>query len=131
MPASDEPAESLSQAPDEVLGLAVAAEPTSFGAFTMAAAGGDRLSRERPGSVVLFEPSYEYNARVPHLGHRSSVTAVAFRHDGKQFVSGDAAGVLKIWNPGPSGSGDACPGNSATSRIGRMGGVAVANQGRH
>lgn len=81
-----------------VFDLAFASEPSPAGTIAMAAAGGDLLLRSRPGAVTLFDPSYEYGARVRHLGHTAAVTAVAFRPDGKQFISGSADGVIKIWS---------------------------------
>lgn len=84
--------------PSAILDLAVPAEGSGFGTFPVAAAGGDALLRSRPGTITLHHPSYEYGGHVAHLGHTAAVTAVAFRSDGKQFVSGSADGVLKIWS---------------------------------
>jgi WD40 repeat protein/serine/threonine protein kinase len=84
--------------PSFILDLAVPAEGSGFGTFPVAAAGGDALLRSRPGTIALHHPSYEYGGHVAHLGHTAAVTAVAFRSDGKQFVSGSVDGVLKIWS---------------------------------
>ncbi|MCC7419390.1 MAG: protein kinase [Planctomycetaceae bacterium] len=84
--------------PASILDLAVPAEGSGFGTLPVAAAGGDALLRSRPGTVMLHDPAYEYGGHVAHLGHTAAVTAVAFRPDGRQFVSGGADGVLKIWS---------------------------------
>jgi WD40 repeat protein len=80
-----------------IYALATSLEAGRFGQFAWAAAGGDALLASRPGGVTLFDPDYEFGGAVPHRGHTASATAVAFRPDGKQFVSGGADGVLKIW----------------------------------
>lgn len=84
--------------PFSILDVAVPAEEGRMGAVPIAAAGGDPLLRTRPGTIALHDPAYEYGAHVVHSGHTAAVTAVAFRPDGKQFVTGSADGVLKIWN---------------------------------
>jgi WD40 repeat protein len=92
------PAEDLRGSSAAVYDLAFSPEANAFGQHSLAAAGGDALLRLRPGAVTLHDPMYEYGAHVPHLGHTAAVTAVAFRPDGKQFVSGSADGVLKVWS---------------------------------
>ena len=71
---------------------------SSFLPPALAVAGGDPLTIRRPGQLVLKNPRYESGSEVLYRGHRSAVTAVAFRPDGKVFISGDANGALKIWN---------------------------------
>jgi hypothetical protein len=34
-------------------------------------------------------------------GHASNVAAVAFSPDGREFVSGDVAGMIQMWRPEP------------------------------
>jgi WD40 repeat protein/serine/threonine protein kinase len=75
-----------------------ATESPSFQPPALALAGGDPLTIRRPGQLVLKNPRYDPGSEVLHRGHRSAVTAVAFRPDGKIFISGDAEGALKIWN---------------------------------
>ena len=81
-----------------IFDVAVSPESGPFGQHTVALAGGDALSRQRPGVIELRDPGYEYGANVPYIGHTSAATVVAFRPDGRVFVSGDASGTLKVWN---------------------------------
>lgn len=94
----DAQAEGLSGFPEVVYDLAICGEPGQYGQYPLAAAGGDALLRTLPGIVTLQDPSYQPGAVVPHLGHTTAVTAVAFRPDGKQFITGSVDGTIKIWN---------------------------------
>ena len=81
--------------PAAVFDMAFSSEP---GSQSLAVAGGDPLQIHRPGLLSLHNPAYEYGTQVSHRGHCSALTAVAFRADGKQFITGDADGTLKIWS---------------------------------
>ncbi len=83
--------------PSAVYDLAITSGSHQWAQQTLLA-GGDPLRRSRPGTVMLHDPVYQYGVHVPHRGHRAAVTTVAFRPDGKQFISGSADGALKIWN---------------------------------
>ncbi|MBL8819675.1 MAG: protein kinase [Planctomyces sp.] len=65
---------------------------------TTAFGGGSPLLIHRPGTLLLHYPEFKYGAKVAYQGHRSAVTAVEFRPDGKQVITGDAEGTLRIWN---------------------------------
>lgn len=84
--------------PDSIRAMTFSATPGPFGNYPLAVAGGDLLQTYLPGIVTLHDPSYEFGSRVPHLGHTSTITAFAFRPDGKQFVTGSADGELKVWS---------------------------------
>ncbi len=95
---TDAPAMEVHGLPDSVRAMTFAGAPGPFGIHSLAVAGGDMLQPYLPGIVTLHDPEYEYGGRVPHLGHASSITSVAFRPDGKQFVTGSMTGELKVWS---------------------------------
>lgn len=77
---------------------AFAPDKNDYWLHSLATAGGDPLQIYRPGALMLRNPSYQRDGIVAYRGHRAALTAVAFRPDGKQFVTGDVTGVLKVWN---------------------------------
>ena len=66
---------------------------------------------------MLRNPSYQRDGLVAHRGHRAALTAVAFRPDGKQFVTGDVTGALKVWNAEVHPEAITLPSQPAATRV--------------
>ncbi len=111
--------------PSAVFDMAFSGEPNAYGSQSLAVAGGDPLQIHRPGLLTLHNPAYEYGTQVKHRGHRSALTAVAFRADGKQFITGDANGTLKIWSAEVHPEVIRLPSQTVATR------VAFGNDGRY
>ena len=96
---------------------AFAPDKNDYWLHSLATAGGDPLQIYRPGALMLRNPSYQRNGLVAHRGHRAALTAVAFRPDGKQFVTGDVTGALKVWNAEVHPEAITLPSQPAATRV--------------